>query len=117
MNGMHQLCLSNLMSAISGKYVSFHVYIGSAMAPREAAKHEHVSNVESQVSQLTLGLNYIRDTNEYFRLREQRHTQTTESTNSRVFWFSVLKVATLVTVSILSIVLLLRLFENKRRGI
>lgn len=64
--------------------------------------------------QLSEGLTAITNEQAYMRMRERVHRNTSESTNSRVVWWSAFEVIVLLAMSLWQIYYLRRFFEVKR---
>lgn len=50
--GLYAFCFSNLMSVVSGKAVSFNIFVGHTLNQKDAAKQQHFSVLETSVTQL-----------------------------------------------------------------
>jgi len=57
-----------------------------------------VAPIEREIRALAAGLTSVKDEQEYIVVRERRHRNTAESTNSRVKWWSVVQAVVLITV-------------------
>jgi p24 family protein beta-1 len=57
-----------------------------------------VAPIEREIRALANDLKAVKDEQEYIMVREQKHRNTAESTNSRVKWWSVLQAVVLVVV-------------------
>lgn len=51
-SGLHQFCFSNAMSVVSGKAVSFSIFVGARLHQKDAAKPQHLSGLESGITKL-----------------------------------------------------------------
>ena len=111
-SGSHKLCFGNAMSMVSGKTLSFNTYTGHSLLPLDAAKQSALSPLESEVMGVSEKVFGVHDVAVYLKFREVRHTQTLESTKSRVMWFSLLELAALLAVSVFNILFLRQLFER-----
>eukprot|EP00960_Hanusia_phi_P068254 766797-Hanusia_phi.AAC.6 len=63
---------------------------------------------------LAEGLQQIQAEQEYMRMRERAHRNTSESTNARVLWWALIEAGALLLMSVIQIVYLRNFFENKR---
>jgi p24 family protein alpha len=79
----------------------------------EIAKVEHLNTIEVQVRRLNDRVRSIRKEQTYQRTREEQHRDTSESTNSRVMWWSLIQ-TTLLTLSGVWQVFHLKSFLNRR---
>jgi len=110
--GSHKVCFGNTMSMVSGKTLSFNTYTGRSLLPLDAAKQSALSPLESEVMGVSEKVYSVHDVAVYLKFREVRHTQTLESTKSRVMWFSLLELMALLAVSVFNILYLRQLFER-----
>lgn len=69
--------------------------------------------LQREITQLADALVDIQDEQSYTHERERSHRDTTESTNSRVLWFTFLEAATLVCMSLWQVYTILKQFESK----
>ncbi|KAF9780283.1 emp24/gp25L/p24 family/GOLD-domain-containing protein [Thelephora terrestris] len=108
-DGKHEYCFSNLMSSVSDKVVSFNVhgviYVGD---------DDIVAPVEREIRGLANDLKTVRDEQEYILVRERRHRNTAESTNSRVKWWSIVQSIVLFLVVAWQVYYVKSFFEIKR---
>jgi len=108
-DGKHEYCFSNQMSSIADKTVSFNVhgviYVGD---------DDTVAPIEREIRALANDLKAVKDEQEYILVREQKHRNTAESTNSRVKWWSVLQTVVLIVVVAWQVYYLKSFFEVKR---
>jgi hypothetical protein len=114
-SGRHKVCFSNRMSVMSEKVLYFELHHGVSTSLKSAATNEHLTPLESITVTTAEGLNGVADQVSYLKYREARHSQTSESTNSRVFWWGIMKFIALVAVSGVNITLLKRLLDRKGR--
>ena len=112
--GIHKFCFSNKMSTLTAKTVSFTISVGDVLDPN-LAKLEHLDPIEKSIMRLSEGLTSIQTEQNYLRTRERVHRDTSESTNSRVLWWSIFEVFVLVAMSVWQVYYLKRFFEIKRQ--
>ncbi|BFZ64734.1 p24 complex component [Saitoella coloradoensis] len=112
-DGTYRYCFSNEMSSISTKEVSFNVH-GIVYVPENQNDPDHSDPVEKEIRELADLLNAVKDEQEYIVVRERRHRNTAESTNTRVKWWSVTQGIVLVCVGVFQVFYLKRFFEVKR---
>jgi hypothetical protein len=96
-SGLYRLCFQNKRSSRADKTIAFSIHIGDDVF-QELAQHEHLTPLEQEISQLADNLQSVVDEQHFFWARERRHRDTSESTNTRVLWFSIAE--TLVIVGI-----------------
>ncbi|KAF8305453.1 supernatant protein factor C-terminal domain-containing protein [Clavulina sp. PMI_390] len=108
-DGRHEYCFSNEMSTLADKLVSFNVH-GIIYVQDDGS----IAPIEREVRDLASGLQAVKDEQEYIVVRERRHRDTAESTNSRVMWWSVIQGIVLACVCGWQIYYLQSFFEVKR---
>jgi len=113
-SGVYKFCFSNVMSTVTPKTVSFSLVVGEPNKS-QVAKSEHVTPLEKSVLALSEGLAQIQAEQEYMRMRERAHRNTSESTNTRVLVWSLLEAGALVAMCAVQIFYLRRFFETKSR--
>lgn len=111
-DGKYKLCFTNSMSMVYGKTLSFVIYTGASLLSVDAAKSEHLTPLEQSIVTTSEGLLGIHDSQVFLKYREIRHSQTLESTNSRVMWWSILELIMLISVSTFNIMYLRALFDK-----
>ena len=113
--GTFRACFGNFMSTVTPKTVSFVLALGESQPSSTVAKAEHISPLERSIMDLSSALSQVQAEQEYMRMRERAHRNTSESTNARVLWWSVAEAAALVAVSVFQVFYLRRFFETKHR--
>ncbi|KAG8927645.1 p24 complex component [Tulasnella sp. 419] len=108
-DGRYTYCFSNEMSTVSDKQVSFNVH-GVVYVPDDGT----VAPIEREIRNLAIGLQGVKDEQEYIVIRERTHRNTAESTNDRVKWWSVFQTILLFAVCGWQIYYLKSFFEVKR---
>ncbi|KAF9820954.1 hypothetical protein IEO21_00931 [Rhodonia placenta] len=108
-DGRYEYCFSNLMSTVVDKLVSFNVH-GVIYVDED----DIVSPIEREIRALAHGLATVKDEQEYIVIRERRHRNTAESTNSRVKWWSIFQAVVLFSVVAWQVYYLKSFFEVKR---
>lgn len=111
--GAYRFCFSNRMSTITPKTVMADFKVGHA-APEGAGDNFVDETLSPAIMQLADGISSIAAEEKYMRQREMVHRDTTESTNARVLWWSILETGSLVAMSAFQIVYLRRMFEVRR---
>lgn len=98
--GEHTICLySNSTTWFSGSQLRVHLDISvgdRAVDYAEVAKHEKLTELQLRVRQLLDMVDQISKEQNYQRYREERFRQTSESTNSRVLWWSLIQTSVLL---------------------
>ena len=73
-----------------------------------------VLSLQSRLANLTRLLHHVNSYQQFFEVRESRHWQSLVAKNNRVFWWSLVNCAIMLTVSVLQVLLIKRLFRKKR---
>ena len=116
--GEYAFCFSNTMSTFANKLVDFDVTLGPDPAATESkfrlAKRSALQgavptnkkldadtevffrHMEEGIEKLSTTFSHIQRTQKYFQTREKRNFSTVRSTESRIFWFSMLELALMV---------------------
>ena len=76
-------------------------FLWSALAHHVAS--ETIAPIEREIRSLAIGLQSVKDEQEYIVVRERKHRDTAESTNSRVKWWSILQAVVLFSVVALQV--------------
>merc|ERR1712130_68493 len=109
-SGPYRLCFGNKMSTISSKEIDFNVYVGNSLEKKNVVKTEHLTPLEHVIVALRDGMRTVEDRADYIIHRQERSYSTNESTDIRVFWFSVLETTSLLVVGAFQIFYIRRLF-------
>ncbi|EGG17311.1 emp24/gp25L/p24 family protein [Cavenderia fasciculata] len=101
MGGEYKICVSTNPSKWFGPQVKTRLHLdiqvgANANDYEEIAKVEHLNNLEISVKRLNDRVTQIRKEQSYQKGREVVFRNTSESTNSRVMWWSVLQLIILV---------------------
>jgi len=86
----------------------------SATDYEEIARQDHLSEIEVEVKKLIDRVRDIRSEQNYQRSREMEFRDTSESTNSRVVWWSILQTAILVATGLWQVTHLKQFFKAKK---
>jgi hypothetical protein len=114
--GTHTLCLDNRMSTVSGKSVTFQLYVGDALHRKDAASAAALTPLENAVVQTAEGLHAISSAIKYAKGREERHSKTVESTGGRVVLCALVNMAALLIVAAAQIWSIRGMFEKTRKA-
>eukprot|EP01115_Flamella_aegyptia_P005658 TRINITY_DN2368_c1_g1_i1.p1 TRINITY_DN2368_c1_g1~~TRINITY_DN2368_c1_g1_i1.p1 ORF type:complete len:213 (-),score=37.67 TRINITY_DN2368_c1_g1_i1:169-807(-) len=118
--GYFKFCFSNRMSQVTAKTVSMNLSIGKNGEKKQAKEEEKemddklfetFSPLQHSILQLADGLAGIKAEEQYQRLRERVHRNTTESTNSRVLYAALFETLILISLSLWQIYNLRKFFE------
>ncbi|KAJ3444581.1 hypothetical protein M0813_25160 [Anaeramoeba flamelloides] len=112
--GEYRFCFGNEMSTVTTKQVNFNFQIGHG-SDSGIAKKEHLTPLENGVLELQEQLRGILSEQRYLKAREHIHRNTTESTNSRVLWWSFLQTLLLIAMGVAQIFYIKRIFEKTKK--
>lgn len=110
--GEHSFCFSNDGSSREDKLIDIDIMVENdknsvkANLPNEGKKEgkENIHEpLEDSLYRLSADLASLSRQQKYFRTRENRNFATVESTESRIFWFSVLEVILIVSMAALQV--------------
>ncbi|KAL2919260.1 p24 complex component [Polyrhizophydium stewartii] len=119
--GTYRMCFSNQRSS-SEKVLSFsiagpdeHKLIQKKAAKDDSKKlDENQAELFSSLQLLADNVRFMRDEQGYLIRRLQRHRQTADSTNGRVFWWSLFQAVLLIGACAFQVFYLRRFFETRR---
>jgi len=80
----------------------------------KVAREEHLNKMEVEALKIQRNLEEVVRDLEHFKLREERHRDTNESTNARVTWFSVVSMVVIVAIGSWQLLYLRRFFTQKK---
>ncbi|CAH1173527.1 unnamed protein product [Phaedon cochleariae] len=116
--GEHVICMySNSTAWFSGSQLRVHldIQVGEhAINYGEVVQKEKLSELQLRIRQLLDQVDQITKEQNYQRYREERFRQTSESTNSRVLWWSVTQTAVLLVMGAWQMKHLKSFFEAKK---
>lgn len=116
--GEHSICMfSNSTSWFSGSQLRVHldIQVGEhAIDYANVAQKDKLSELQLRIRQLIDQVDQITKEQSYQRYREERFRQTSESTNSRVLWWSILQTSVLVAMGYWQMRHLKSFFEAKK---
>lgn len=119
--GEYRFCFSNEMSTFADKMVDFEI------AVEDEQKHAHVptkggadssqtQRLEDAVFKISGQLSTISRMQKYFRTRENRNFSTVQSTESRIFNFSLIEVIMMAGMAALQVLVVRFFFQGARKG-
>ena len=115
--GEYTFCFENAMSTVAEKLIDFDITVESEPRldlPIQPAKllKEHSAPLEEMIGNLDDKLTQVGRTQRYFRVRENRNFDTVKSTQSKIFWYSVVESVTMVGISVAQVWIVRALFEK-----
>ncbi|ORY34768.1 emp24/gp25L/p24 family/GOLD-domain-containing protein [Naematelia encephala] len=116
--GEYSFCFENEAS-MSDKLLDFDIMVESeprrALSAQQAPLREHTSTLEESTYKISGLLSSITRSQKYFHTRHHRNYSTVLSTQSRIFWFTVLESVIVIGMSILQIWVLKTFFSRSGR--
>jgi len=106
-------CFNNEMSRFTVKTCTFNL----ANQKTEQVKKSDLTTFEQSIQRVERGFDVIEQEQRYYRVREHAHRNTAESTNTRVYTWSLVESFILLSMSLCQVWYLRRLFDDKRSGI
>jgi len=98
-SGEFTFCFSNTNTYHDMKSITFELNSDHPLDGANIADRDSVSQLQEKLRNLQLTVRDVQSTQRYLRNREVRHRNTTDSTNSRVLWWSVLEAVVIVALS------------------
>ncbi|KAJ2850464.1 hypothetical protein GGI22_005381 [Coemansia erecta] len=112
--GEYAFCFKNGLASFADKLVEFDITVEDEARPEDIAKRTKRDEVMNSVVSIASDLQQITKFMKYFRLRENRNFATVSSTESRVWWFSILESLCVVLVAVIQVYAIRALFTAKR---
>ena len=113
--GLYSFCFSNNLTMSTTMTMSLVLRVGNAPETRD---DNHVKGVKPplarEIDDLAEGVLELLDEQEYMKMRERAHRDTSELTNAKVVWWAFFEFAMLLGMSFWQIYFVRRLFERKR---
>ncbi|KAF2646635.1 hypothetical protein P280DRAFT_387836 [Massarina eburnea CBS 473.64] len=118
--GQYEFCFNNEMSTFAEKTVDFEIAVENEaraeLPSRQGSTPEQTSILEESMLKLSAQLSTISRNQKYFRTRENRNFSTVKSTEKRIFNFSLMEVALMVTMAGLQVFIVRFFFQGARKG-
>ncbi|KAK9456989.1 emp24/gp25L/p24 family/GOLD-domain-containing protein [Dipodascopsis uninucleata] len=119
--GEYKFCFLNEMSTFAEKMVDFEIAVENEARAELPVKQaggteEETSLLENSIHSVSGKLTAISRTQKYFRTRENRNFSTVKSTESRIFYFSVIEVLGIVGMSVGQVLVVKLFFTGSRKG-
>ncbi|KAL5116599.1 hypothetical protein ACEQ8H_005477 [Pleosporales sp. CAS-2024a] len=119
--GEYRFCFSNEMSTFAEKMVDFEIAVENEAAravipSKQGAPPEQTSVIEESILKLTAQLSTIFRNQKYFRTRENRNFSTVQSTEDRIFTFSLMESGLILTMAALQVFIVKFFFQGARKG-
>ncbi|KAF2703012.1 hypothetical protein K504DRAFT_539216 [Pleomassaria siparia CBS 279.74] len=118
--GEYRFCFNNEMSTFAEKMVDFEIAVENedrAQLPsKQGSSPEQTTVLEESIIKLSAQLSTISRNQKYFRTRENRNFSTVRSTEKRIFNFSLMEGALMVTMAGLQVFIVRFFFQGARKG-
>lgn len=119
--GEHALCFSNDMSTFAEKLVDFEVSVEhearAELPAKQGTTSEQTTALEESLHKLAGQISTIARSQKYFRTRENRNFSTVRSTESRIFYFSVIESLMMVSMACLQVFIVRFFFVGARKAL
>ncbi|KAL9657309.1 hypothetical protein ABK040_011529 [Willaertia magna] len=109
----YEICISNMVSKVIPIEVSIDVDNGREEAEQVESK-EHIDKIGNVLQQLKEQILAVSENQDYFKTREERFRQTTESTADRVFYVGLLQFLVLIGACVWQMTSLKSFFKKKK---
>lgn len=122
--GEYEFCFSNQMSTFADKVIDFEIkYDGDASKAFKAKMPEqpntqpmaHVEAMKETASKIDAQLEDLKKSLQYYKTRNNRNQATVRSTESRIYYFSILEVLLMVGMAGLQITIVQFFFKGSRK--
>ncbi|KAL8772798.1 MAG: hypothetical protein Q9209_002143 [Squamulea sp. 1 TL-2023] len=119
--GEYRFCFNNGMSTFAEKMVDFEIAVeneskDAKLPSKQGTSPEQTSALEESILKVSRDLSTINRNQKYFRTRENRNMSTVKSTESRIFNFSVMESALMVSMAGLQVFIVRFFFQGARKG-
>lgn len=124
MVGEYEFCFLNEMSTFAEKVVDFEIkHEGDAQsqfkalmpAPSNQKPQQHVEGMKKTADQIDRQLDELKYALQYYKTRNNRNQATVRSTESRIYYFSILEVLLMVGMAVLQISIVQYFFKGSRK--
>lgn len=116
--GEYEFCLSNEMSTFAEKIVDFEVKVDDdfkASLPDAPKGNEAVEGMQKTVASIEQKINQLANLLNYYKTRNNRNQSTVKSTESRIFWFSIIDLMLMAGISTFQVLVVKYFFQGSRK--
>lgn len=122
--GEYEFCFSNEMSTFAEKVVDFEIkhegdalsqFRASMPAPSNQKPQQHVEGMKRTADEIDRQLDELKYALLYYKTRNNRNQATVRSTESRIYYFSILEVLLMVGMAVLQISIVQYFFRGSRK--
>mmetsp|Transcript_28872 Transcript_28872/g.47288 ORF Transcript_28872/g.47288 Transcript_28872/m.47288 type:complete len:199 (+) Transcript_28872:28-624(+) len=111
-SGAYTICFKSSGSEL--QTIEFNLHMGDDVTVKNVMKEDHLTLIDESVQSLRRGVSELSEQTKYHRNRLLRHKKTTESTGSRITWWSLLQGTILVSLALIQTWIIKNLFDKKR---
>ncbi|KAI9278074.1 emp24/gp25L/p24 family/GOLD-domain-containing protein [Sporodiniella umbellata] len=119
--GEYSFCFSNDMSTFAEKLVDFEITVENQVRPEFQKDGKTpapaLTEMEEILYRLSGSLTTVARNQRYFRTREHRNAVTVTSTHNRMYWFSLLESAAIISIAALQTFVVKGFFNVKKGGV
>ncbi|KAG4301232.1 hypothetical protein PCANB_002525 [Pneumocystis canis] len=111
--GEYSFCFSNDMSVVTDKIVDFEITVENEpqiTLPKQNDVHGQTNTLNKYLYKISDTFSVIQNIQKHLRLRESRNLSTVRSTETRIFWFSLIESFLILVVSIIQVLILKTFF-------
>jgi len=118
-SGEHQICFNNEMARWTAKVVQFEVFREgkSTNFAGQALTKDTLTPVDQSLKSIAVSLDKVQEHQRFLKLRETKHRDTAESTNSRVYLYSLIESICLVLIGVCQVFFLRCFFSDNKRPV
>lgn len=116
--GEYEFCLSNEMSTFAEKIVDFEVKVDDdfkAELPDAPKQNAAVEGMQQSVVSIEKKLDQLQSSLNYYKTRNNRNQSTVKSTEDRIFWFSIIDLILMVSMSAFQVLVVKYFFQGSRK--
>ena len=112
LDGYYTVCFKSNGNEL--QTIEFSLHIGDDVTVKNVMKEDHLTPISNSVNVLRRGVNELNEQTKYHRNRLIRHRKTTQSTGSRITWWSITQAVILIALALTQTWIIKNLFEKKR---
>eukprot|EP00298_Acanthocystis_sp_HF-20_P008788 c17898_g1_i2.p1 GENE.c17898_g1_i2~~c17898_g1_i2.p1 ORF type:complete len:202 (+),score=48.30 c17898_g1_i2:83-688(+) len=112
-SGEYSFCFGNLKTYHDMKSITFELFSDRPVMNNVVDKNS-MDDLHRKLEQLQHLVRDVQSSQRYLRNREKRHRSTTESTNTRVLWWSIIEAVAIVILSTFQVYYIKSFFNSKR---
>ncbi len=116
--GEYEFCLSNDMSTFAEKIVDFEIKVDDdfkASLPEAPKGNAAAEGMQKTVNSIEQKINQLANSLAYYKTRNNRNQSTVKSTESRIFWFSIIDLMLMAGISAFQVLVVKYFFQGSRK--